>query len=69
MRGPTKKQRELLAKWAAVPLGTEVIVTRDNGQEVKTKMWHAPTMLGGHTPVGWFEDITGCYSLERVRTA
>ena len=48
------------------PVGTTVLVEKDNGEKIKTKVKHPATILGGHTAVGWFEDITGCYILNRV---
>lgn len=70
-RGKTLKtlQREVDEFNKLCPVGTEVIVTKDLGEEVRTKVWHEATILGGHTAVGWFEGISGCYLLSRARKA
>ena len=49
------------------PVGTEVIVTKDDGSEFHTKTSSESWMLGGHTPVILVEGISGCYALERIR--
>jgi hypothetical protein len=61
------KDKLLLAKWEGVPAGTDVVVRKDNGEELRTKTRSSAQMLGGHTPVIWVEGITGCYALDRVR--
>jgi len=56
-------------------VGTDVIVTKDDGTEIKTKTRSAAYMLGasgdypGHTAVIQLEGISGCYALDRVREA
>lgn len=63
-----KHQEKLVRKWNEKhPVGTPVIVTKDDGTEIKTMTVHEATLLGGHTAVAWLKDISGCYSLERVR--
>lgn len=65
----------LMEQWKDVPIGTEVIVTKDLGEKVHTKTRSAPWLLGtssrgpGHTAVIMLEGISGCYSLERVKKA
>jgi hypothetical protein len=67
---PTKKSQEaLVLKWRDVPMGTEVVLTKDFGGEFRTRTGSPPKMLGGHTAVIWLEGVSGCYSLERVRLA
>lgn len=67
---PSKgKQEALIRKWRDVPIGTEVILKRDFGGELRTRTESPPKMLGGHTAVIWLEGVGGCYSLERVRLA
>ncbi len=61
------KQKQLVAQWEDVPIGTAVIVTKDDGTEVATTTRSHGQMLGGHTPVIWVDGIAGCYLLERVR--
>ena len=48
------------------PVGTEVVVTLDNGKEIQTKTRSEPGIVGG-CQVIWLEGISGCYLLSRVR--
>lgn len=74
-RGPKgpKAHLALVEKWKGVPEGTAVIVTMDDGTELKTKTRSIPWMLGkssrdpGHTAVIMVEGISGGYGLWRVR--
>ncbi len=59
---------DLLAEWVAIPVGTEVIVTRDDGREQRARIRALPCCVAGHA-VGWFTGIAGCYLLSRVRLA
>jgi hypothetical protein len=69
------KELQLCEEWKDVPIGTEVIVTRDDGSELRTKTRSEPWMLGversrnyaGHTAVILVEGITGGYCLTRLR--
>lgn len=67
MRRNRKEQRDLVKRWKDVPIGTEVIVTKDDGQEIRTRTRSGPELLGGHSAVIWLEGISGCYALYRVR--
>lgn len=49
------------------PVGTDVIVTKDLGDEVRTKTRSAAWVLSGHSAVIMVDGISGCYALERVR--
>lgn len=51
------------------PVGTEVIVTRDNGEELRTKTRSEAWLLSGHSAVIQLEGVSGCYALDRVRPA
>lgn len=63
-----KNQLKLVAGWnKKYPEGTEVIVKKDNGAEIKTKTRSEAWLLGGHTAVILLEGISGCYALERIR--
>ena len=64
-----QNQKALAKKWATTPIGTEVIVMKDGGVEVRTKTRSGGELLAGNTAVIWLEGISGCYSLERVRLA
>lgn len=48
------------------PPGTSVIVVKDDGTRVHTKIRSYAEMLSGHTPVIWLEGISGAYRLDRV---
>lgn len=63
-----KKEQEKVDAWnAKYPVGQKVIVTLDNGEEKVTTTWHKATVLSGHTAVGWFNGVRGCYVLDRAR--
>ena len=71
---PKVAQVRLIEAWKDVPIGTEVIVTKDLGEKFHTKTRSAPWLLGGssrgpgHTAVIMVEGISGCCSLERVQS-
>jgi hypothetical protein len=46
--------------------GDVVSLRLDNGTLQKVTVTHPATIIGGHSAVGWFEEINGCYLLERV---
>jgi hypothetical protein len=48
------------------PIGTDVIVTLDDGTERQTKTRSRTSVVGG-VQVIWLEGISGCYMLSRVR--
>ncbi len=52
---------------ASCPVGTPVSVMMDDGTTKETKVKHEATILGGHTAMGWFDGISGCYLLARAR--
>ncbi len=72
--GKEKKQVKLVEDWNAKhPVGIDVIVTKDDKSEQRTKTCSAACMLGesrdypGHTAVIMLDGISGCYALDRVR--
>jgi len=68
MKPDYKYQEKLVREWNEKhPVGTPVIVRKDDQTEIRTVTTHEATMLGGHTAVAWLKDISGCYSLDRVR--
>lgn len=76
MKGGTHEQAQakLVEDWNRdFQVGTEVVVTKDDGSKVSTKTRSEAYMLGacrdypGHTAVILLEGINGCYMLERVR--
>lgn len=49
------------------PVGSTVILRKDTG-EVETEVLARACVLSGHSAVGWFAGISGCYDIEgRVR--
>jgi len=62
-------EKKLMEKWKGTPIGTEVILTRDNGEVVHTKTRSNPEILSGHSAVIWLEGVSGCYSLRNVQLA
>lgn len=70
----SKRRAEDLVKqveeWnAAHAIGTDVIVTKDLGEQFPTKTRSPAWVLSGHTPVIMVNGISGCYLLDRVRPA
>lgn len=69
-KGPTQKTLQKIVDRfnAEFPVGTPVILRKDTG-EVETEVRAPAEVLGGHSAVGWFRDVSGCYSIEdgRVR--
>jgi hypothetical protein len=51
------------------PIGTEVLVRKDDGSKVLTITTSIAQVLSGHTPVIWLKGISGCYLLDRVSKA
>lgn len=51
----------------SILVGGRVKLEMPNG-EIKVVTVKSPaTVLGGHSAVGWFNEISGCYSLDKVR--
>lgn len=62
-----KKEQKKVDSWNKKYLvGQRVVVTLDNGEKKETFTNHEATLLSGHTAVGWFEGIIGCYDLDRA---
>ncbi len=38
----------------------------DSGEAREAETKYTAEVLSGHTAVGWFKDISGCYLLERA---
>lgn len=59
---------DIVEAWnSQYPVGTAVVVTKDLGEQVRTKTRSAAQYLPSRTPVIWLDGITGCYLLERVK--
>lgn len=48
------------------PVGTPVLVKRDDGSVIPSETISEAEMLSGHTAVIWLKDIRGAYLLDRV---
>lgn len=46
--------------------GSRVKLRMDSGEIKTVTVKQEATILGGHSAVGWFEEISGCYSLDRI---
>jgi len=63
-----KQQQKMVDNWnEKYPVGQKVLLRLDDGSDMETKTVDQAMLLGGHTAIGWFEGIMGCYSLERAR--
>ncbi|HEY6950146.1 MAG TPA: hypothetical protein VI146_06010 [Nitrososphaeraceae archaeon] len=49
------------------PVGTDVYLTKDNGEIMQTKVKYPASVMGNHSAIGWFENVIGCYSLDRIK--
>lgn len=58
--------KRAVAAWKH-PIGTPVLVTKDDGTTIETKTRSPAEVLAGHTAVIWLEGISGCYLLSRVK--
>lgn len=45
------------------PVGSKVVVYRDNGEVLETTVRFEAQLLGGHSPVAWVHGISGCYDI------
>ncbi len=71
MRKPpsAKKLKQIVDEFnGRFPVGTKVILRKDSG-EIETAVKAPAEILGGHSAVGWFEGVSGCYVIDgRVRS-
>jgi hypothetical protein len=68
-RKVAKLQAECDAWNAVNPVGCDVVLTRDNGEQLQTKTRSAAEVLSGHSAVIWLDGVRGCYLLDRVRVS
>ena len=47
-------------------VGCKVDLKLDSGETIAATIKDKATILGGHSAVGWFEEVSGCYSLSCV---
>ena len=67
IRGQARAERSV-RKWnETVPVGSEVLLTKDDGTKVRTRTRSTAAMLSGHTAVIWVEGESAAWLLERVR--
>jgi len=59
-------QRDVDEWNAKYPVGQKVRVRLDSGEVKETTTRYEATVLSGHTAVGWFNGIRGCYCLDRA---
>lgn len=52
---------------AKYKIGNTVKISGANDIVKYVTVKHEATILGGHSAVGWFEEISGCYSLDKVK--
>jgi len=48
------------------PVGSKLKLKKDFGGVIEVTVSNKATILGGHSAVGWFEEISGCYSLDSI---
>lgn len=48
----------------AHPVGTKCTIILDSGQAKEVTVRSEATIFGGHSAVGWFNEISGCYCIE-----
>ncbi len=60
------EEMKLVDKWKDVEIGTEVIVTFDDGTKIFTRTRSKASLLWEHTAVIFLENISCMYRLSRV---
>lgn len=64
----TENQEHLIDKInEKYKIGDTINVIQDDNSIKKWTIKHPASMLGGHTAVIWVEEISGCYSANRVK--
>lgn len=71
MKPPKQKslatlQKEVDTFNSKYKVGDMVNLLLDSGETKKVQIKHEATILGGHTAVGWFHEISGCYNISKV---
>lgn len=49
-------------------VGDKVKLQKDDGKIEEVTIRHPATVFNGHSAVGWFDEISGCCDLDRVRS-
>ena len=60
-------QKEVDAFNANFKPGDKVKLKTDEGTIIEVTVRFPASIMGGHSAVGWFEEISGCYMLDRVQ--
>ena len=69
MRATAKKLQQIVDAFNRdYPVGTDVMLRKDSGF-VLTVVEAPAVILGGHSAVGWFRGVRGCYSIEHDRVS
>lgn len=69
-RKPVAQMQRIVEQFnAEFPIGTRVMLRKDNGFWIETRVRASALLLSGHSPVAWFDGVSGAYSIEdgRVR--
>jgi hypothetical protein len=68
MKRPDAKtlEQQCAAFNARHPVGSGVVVRKDDGTGILTETRSKAQVLSGHTAVIWLEGMSGCYLLDRV---
>lgn len=48
------------------PVGSSLKLRKDSGEIIDTTVVHRAIIAGGHSAVGWFENVSGYYLLKCV---
>lgn len=65
---PTQRELEDQVNYfnGRFPVGSKLKLKKDFGGIIDVTVRHEATIMGGHSAVGWFEEISGCYSLDSI---
>lgn len=65
---PTQRELEDQVNYfnGRYPVGSKLKLKKDSGQIIDVTVRHVATILSGHSAVGWFEEVSGCYSLDSI---
>ena len=70
MRPRQKSQRQLELEVENFNLkhkvGDKVQLRLDKGEVKEVTVRHEATIVGGHSSVAWFEEVSGSYQIDRV---
>lgn len=71
---PKQKSERQLQKEVDVfnskhPVGSKVNLLMDNKETKEVTVNHVATIMGGHSAVGWFKEVSGCYLLDKVSSS